>query len=139
MRSNSTLSLQVECYNNITATWSETTPMLTKRCRLGAAALNGKIYIAGGYDGNVFLKTVDCFDPVTNKWSKVADMNMKRSRVALVANCGKLYAIGGYDGSTNLSSVEMFDPETLTWTLARPMCAHEGGVGVAVVPLEPVI
>ena len=113
--------------------------MLTKRCRLGTASLNGKIYIAGGYDGNVFLKTVDCFDPVTNKWSKVTDMNVKRSRVALVANCGKLYAIGGYDGSANLCSVEVFDPETMAWTLTRSMCAHEGGVGVSVVPLEPAI
>ena len=140
MISNSSLlSRQVECYNNITGSWSETTPMLTKRCRLGAASLNGKIYIAGGYDGNVFLKTVDCFDPITNKWSKVADMNVKRSRVALVANCGKLYAIGGYDGSANLCSVEVFDPETMMWTLTRSMCAHEGGVGVAVVPLEPAI
>ena len=135
----SLLSRQVECYNNITGSWSETTPMLTKRCRLGTASLNGKIYIAGGYDGNVFLKTVDCFDPVTNKWSKVTDMNVKRSRVALVANCGKLYAIGGYDGSANLCSVEVFDPETMAWTLTRSMCAHEGGVGVSVVPLEPAI
>ena len=113
--------------------------MLSRRCRLGAASLDGKIYIAGGYDGNVFLKTVDRFDPVANKWTKLAEMNVKRSRVALVANCGKLYAIGGYDGATNLSSVEVYDPETMVWTLARSMCAHEGGVGVAVVPLEPVI
>lgn len=111
--------------------------MLSKRCRLGVAALNGRLYAAGGYDGNVFLKLVECYDPRMNTWTFVAPMNVKRSRVALVANCGRLYAIGGYDGVSNLNSVEVFDPELNTWSFAAPMCAHEGGVGVGVVPLEP--
>ncbi len=33
--------------------------MLTKRCRLGVAALNGRLYACGGYDGSVFLKTTE--------------------------------------------------------------------------------
>ena len=112
-------------------------PMLTKRCRLGVTSLNGKLYAAGGYDGSVFLKTVECFNPATDKWKSVQQMNVKRSRVALVATYGKLYAIGGYDGSANLSSVEVYDPEKDTWTFEKSMCAHEGGVGVGVVPVEP--
>ena len=65
-------------------------------------------------------------------------MLMERSRVTLVANCGKLYAVGGYDGFTNLNSVEMYDPDNSKWSLSVQMCAHEGGVGVGVIPLEPV-
>ena len=64
-------------------------------------------------------------------------MNVKRSRVALVATYGKLFAIGGYDGSSNLSSVEVYIPDTDTWTFVKDMCAHEGGVGVGVLPVEP--
>ena len=66
-------------------------------------------------------------------------MNVKRSRVALISNSGKLYAIGGYDGLKNLNSVEMYDPESNTWSFGASMCAHEGGVGVGVVPLEPTV
>jgi kelch-like protein 18 len=62
-------------------------------------------------------------------------MNVMRSRVALVANAGKLWAIGGYDGVSNLSTVECYDPESNKWTFVAPMCAHEGGVGVGVVPM----
>lgn len=114
-------------------------PMQSKRCRLGVATLNGRLYAAGGYDGSVFLRTVECYDPRTQKWNYVKAMNMKRSRVALVATCGKLYAIGGYDGVTNLNSVEMYDPELDTWIFVASMCAHEGGVGVGVMPIEPEI
>ena len=110
--------------------------MQSKRCRLGVAALNGKLYAAGGYDGSVFLKTVECYDPVKNEWKSVKSMNVKRSRVALVATYGKLYAIGGYDGASNLSSVEVYVPDTDTWTFVKEMCAHEGGVGVGVLPVE---
>lgn len=108
--------------------------MLTKRCRLGVATLNGKIYVCGGYDGATFLLTAEVYNPVTKQWSYIAPMNTMRSRVALVANCGRLYAIGGYDGTTNLSSVEIYLPEADRWDFVASMCAHEGGVGVGVVP-----
>ncbi|XP_052805467.1 kelch-like protein 18 isoform X2 [Mya arenaria] len=127
----------VECYNTSTNTWRYLAPMMSKRCRLGIAALNGKLYAAGGYDGSVFLKTVECYNPEKNEWRPVKAMKVKRSRVALVSTYGKIYAIGGYDGSTNLSSVEMYDPEKDTWEFVSPMTAHEGGVGVGVVPVEP--
>ena len=82
--------------------------MLSKRCRLGVAALNGKIYAVGGYDGSSFLKSVEMFDPRNNKWTFVASMNVTRSRVAVVANMDRLWAIGGYDGMKNLSTVRYF-------------------------------
>ncbi len=47
--------------------WREALPMLSKRCRLGVAALGGRIYACGGYDGSLFLKSVECFDPRENK------------------------------------------------------------------------
>ncbi|XP_033725796.1 kelch-like protein 18 [Pecten maximus] len=126
----------VECYNVSTNHWAYVTSMLTKRCRLGVAVLNGKLYAAGGYDGSVFLNTVECYDPITDKWSEIKSMQVRRSRVALVTVYGKLYAIGGYDGISNLTSVEMYNPESDSWIFVAPMMAHEGGVGVGVIPIE---
>lgn len=40
---------------------------------------------------------------------------------------------GGYDGQNNLTCVEMYDPVNDQWSMAPPMAAHEGGVGVGVV------
>jgi Kelch motif len=44
--------------------------MLTQRCRLGVATLNGKLYVCGGYDGSTFLETVEEYDPLKDKWVK---------------------------------------------------------------------
>lgn len=125
----------VECYNPDTNEWKLMPSMLTRRCRLGVATLNKKLYVCGGYDGSTFLQTAEVYDPQEQKWSFIARMNCMRSRVALVANCGKLYAIGGYDGAANLKTVEMYDPTEDTWTFVTPMAAHEGGVGVGVIPV----
>lgn len=48
--------------------WSTVKPMLSRRCRLGVATLNGKIYVCGGYDGATFLQTVEMFDPALNEY-----------------------------------------------------------------------
>ena len=143
----------VERYDFQTGKWTQMPSMQRKRCRLGVATLNGKIYICGGYDGSTFLQTAEVFDPETGKWSYIASMNVMRSRVALVTNGGLLYAIGGYgtdddiillsisyliclfylflDGVSNLSTVEVYNPETDQWKFVAPMCSHEGGVGVS--------
>ncbi|XP_049788546.1 kelch-like protein 18 isoform X2 [Schistocerca nitens] len=125
----------VERYDPRTGQWTSVLPMLTRRCRLGVATLNGKLYVCGGYDGSTFLQSVEMYDPILNQWKFVAPMNVMRSRVALVANMGKLWAIGGYDGVSNLSTVEVYDPNTDSWSFVSSMCAHEGGVGVGVIPI----
>lgn len=137
-------------YDPVTNTWTKVVPMLNRRCRLGVATLNGKLYACGGmllvhlfkqfshkftckgYDGNQFLRSVEMYDPNKDAWKLVAAMNVKRSRVALSANMGKLWAIGGYDGESNLSTVEVYDPEADSWTFVASMCAHGGGVGVRI-------
>lgn len=124
----------VERYDPRTDRWEIVEPMLTRRCRLGVTTFGGKIYVCGGYDGCTFLQTAEVYDPNLGRWSYIAPMRITRSRVALVANCGRLFAIGGYDGITNLSSVEMYDIENDCWEFSASMVAHEGGVGVGVIP-----
>lgn len=40
--------------------------MQIKRCRLGVATLNGKLYACGGYDGSTFLPSCEEYDPQTD-------------------------------------------------------------------------
>lgn len=57
---------QVERYDPLSGVWTVVKPMLTRRCRLGVATLNGKMYVCGGYDGSTFLQSVEVYDPVTD-------------------------------------------------------------------------
>lgn len=45
----------VERYNLEKDDWESVSPMLSKRCRLGAVAFDGRIYVAGGYDNPITL------------------------------------------------------------------------------------
>lgn len=126
----------VERFDPTTGVWLHAAAMLSKRCRLGVAVLGGALYACGGYDGSTFLRSVEAYDARAGRWTPVAAMNVARSRVALAANGDRLYAVGGYDGVANLSSVEVFDPRNGVWNFASSMCAHEGGVGLGVIPIH---
>ena len=73
----------------------------------------------------------------TGQWTSMsALMNVRRGRVGVVTSESKVYAIGGYDGMHNLTTIEIFDPEVGSWTMAGKMNRHEGGVGVAALPIN---
>ena len=67
-------------------------------------------------------------------WSYKSFLCTGRVGVAVISS--QIYAIGGYDGLANLSSVEMYDLESEVWSTAPHMNRHQGGVGVAVIPLD---
>ena len=69
--------------------------MPTFRYWPGVAALDNKIYVTGGYDGQ-HMSSLDCCDHNTNTWSQVANMNITRAGHSLVSLYGRLYAFGGY-------------------------------------------
>lgn len=60
--------MQVERFDPQTGQWTQVASMLTKRCRLGAAALNNKLYVCGGYDGSTFLRSVEVYDPIADQY-----------------------------------------------------------------------
>lgn len=65
----------VERYDPKENVWTKIKQMLNRRCRLGVATLNNKLYAVGGYDGNCFLKSVEEYCPTKDEWKLVAPMN----------------------------------------------------------------
>jgi kelch-like protein 18 len=116
----------VERYDPASDTWTKVKSMLSRRCRLGVATLNGKLYACGGYDGSSFLKSVECYDPNSDSWKIIAPMNVKRSRVALTANMGKLYGKNG--SSPDVRSSETLDFSSNWWIRRRIKSQHGGGL-----------
>ena len=59
--------------------------MSTAGYAFAMAAVQGKLYAAGGYDGNNLLATAEAFDPQQNRWEAVAPMSAVHRFGAVVA------------------------------------------------------
>mmetsp|Transcript_149942 Transcript_149942/g.462880 ORF Transcript_149942/g.462880 Transcript_149942/m.462880 type:complete len:443 (-) Transcript_149942:97-1425(-) len=121
-----------EVFDVGTATWTQLPPMATRRRALGAAALDGKVYAIGGFDGERELRTAEVFDLATSAWAPLPPMTRPRADVAAVALDGGLYVLGGQEYGQPTASVEVFTPSDGVWTPLPPMntarCCHAAGM-----------
>jgi hypothetical protein len=92
---------------------------------------NGKVLIAGGYDGNshTSIASAELYDPATETWRATGSLNTPRdSHTATLLPSGKVLVAGGEGISDLLDSAELYDPATGTWTPTGSMntvrCAH---------------
>lgn len=124
----------VEVYDPAANTWSVKAPIPTARNRAGVVALNGKIYVIGGYvispSAGPF-NTVEVYDIATNSWTTRAAMPTAREGLLAIAVREKIYAIGGLtsprDGSSATNAVEVYDPATDSWSIGlAPMPTARG-------------
>jgi len=68
----------------------------------GVAVLGGLVYIVGGFNGSLRVRTVDVYDPVKDVWSSIASMEARRSTLGAAVLNGLIYAVGGFDGSSGI-------------------------------------
>ncbi|EEC04199.1 ring canal protein, putative, partial [Ixodes scapularis] len=88
----------------------------------GLVALDGLIYMIGGFDGSQCFNCVRCFNPVfPSRWTERACMHVARCYVSVAVLEGKIYALGGYDGDRRTNTAERYDPVINTWTLIAEM------------------
>jgi N-acetylneuraminic acid mutarotase len=103
-------------YNPVTNSWTTKSSLPRSGLGHGAAVIDGKIYVVGGYATNGIDRTnlaeVDTYDPVTDLWESKASLPTPRSNLVVVVAAGKIYAIGGDRGVVN----EMYDPLLDAWS-----------------------
>lgn len=114
-----------ERYDACSSTWAAMAPMPARRGNVMAAALNGKIYVVGGYDSNYYYDyyydSNFVYNPTTNTWSSAARLPMALSGVAIAAANGKLYAFGGRGNNGLSGATYEYDPVADKWTGKSPM------------------
>ena len=86
------------------------------RSDMGTAAIESKLYLVGGTDGQQCLKSGCVIDLTTGESTEIAPMKSARSNFCLETIDGKLYAVGGWDGDRALDSVEQYNPQEDKWT-----------------------
>jgi subtilisin family serine protease/N-acetylneuraminic acid mutarotase len=131
----------VEAYDPAAKAWKPRAPLPRGMYAMGAAALGGKIYVAGGVpDGaqEPYYRTLLAYDPGRDAWEEKAPMREIRSFHALVALEGGLYAIGGVRAENFmageyrvLASGERYDPGTDTWSPIADLPAPRWGMAAA--------
>jgi len=95
--------------------WEEVAPINQARYNAFGAAMNGKVYIAGGCQGREALNTCEVYNPLTNEWQLMPRLKVPRISASMVCHEGRLYVLGGVKDSTRVLSVEVFNPEQSKW------------------------
>jgi N-acetylneuraminic acid mutarotase len=121
--------------------WTSRAPLPSARFGFGTAAINGKLYVAGGQvtvsATPPVLSSLQAYDPSTDSWADLAPMPTARTRTAATSLNGLLYVIGGlrpvqFD-IEHLATVEAYDPARDTWMTKASMPTARSGLAVAVV------
>jgi len=114
---------------NSTETWITKASMPTKRHGIGAAVVNNKIYVFGGWD----LDINEEYDPITNTWTTKSSMphNHAYPGVAVIKN--RIYVIGANEWGGDGYAIDVYDPINDSWTTKKPMPFQRWGFGVGVV------
>ena len=111
---------EVERFNPSDKSVEKVAPLNEARHNAFGAAMNDKIYVAGGIQECRLLNTCEVYDPSTNEWHLMADLCVPRHSASMVCFKEALYVIGGLKNINNQVltwelSVEMFDSETSEW------------------------
>ena len=89
----------------------------TVREAVGVGALDGRLYVVGGWDGST---TVERYRRATDQWETLAPMPTPRKYPCVTTLDGLLYVLGGDDDYGEVRVLEIYDPESDSWSTAAP-------------------
>ena len=91
------------------------------RYNASGAAMNGKVFIAGGQRSRKhYILISEVYDPSSNEWQCMTNLTLPHFNASMVCFEGILFVLGGTtyttsDGRTRTLKVEMFDPGINEW------------------------
>jgi N-acetylneuraminic acid mutarotase len=107
-------------YDPAAQTWTAIAPMRYAREHAAAAWINGRIYVAGGWDtAGDPVPQLEIYDPATNTWSSGAAMPAGLAASGVAVYNARLYVIGGCDAANcDHTNVQVYDPAANSWSAA---------------------
>jgi N-acetylneuraminic acid mutarotase len=118
--------------------WSTQAPLsLGPRQEMGVAAIGGRVYVVGGFDGaGQPIATVESYAVADNRWTQRASLPAPLHHVNLAAVGGKLYVVGALTGTdfAAAGTALVYDPGADAWSplSSMPVGTERGAAGVAV-------
>jgi N-acetylneuraminic acid mutarotase len=120
-----------------TSPWKKGAPFPEPDEELYGVALNGKMYVIGGWnDGNARGVNYE-YNPATDKWTKKQPMPRPAHHAALVAAKGKIYVMGGFVPPKDsaipvggawepIDNTWEYDPAADSWKSLAPLPGKRG-------------
>jgi N-acetylneuraminic acid mutarotase len=126
----------LEVYEPGAGAWEARAPLPAAVTGYALAALKGKMYLFGGWDGVAYRAETYVYDPASDRWSQATPMPSARAFAAASALGDVIYVAGGYDGERELDTLEAYDPAgegaaAGPWSTRSPMSEARGGLGMA--------
>lgn len=87
--------LEVKIQAQGAAGWTRLKDMPLPTAKFGIAALDGKIYVSGGYEGGNGYQTVQIYDVASESWNLGARLPVGTDNPSSVAAGGQIYVLGG--------------------------------------------
>lgn len=123
-----------------TPLWQSKSPMARARSYTAGAALNGKVYVVGGWAPGTFgiMGYIEEFNPATNAWTplnQLTAMPTMRQKLAAASLNGEVFAIGGANAAgIALDVVESYRPPPANlWTTRRKLPTARHSLAAAVI------
>ncbi|BCJ29385.1 carboxypeptidase regulatory-like domain-containing protein [Actinocatenispora sera] len=113
------ITREAYAYDSAVGKWQAIAPLPAARENAVGGFVNGRLYVAGGWDGqgNPSASTF-VYDPATDHWSTAPDLPAPKTAAAGAVSGGRLYVVAGCTTVTcdSASSVYAYDPHTATWS-----------------------
>ena len=103
---------------NSNPSWMTGASLPTARSEIAGAALDGKIYVIGGFDNSGSSSdSVEVYDVISDKWTTGEPLPQPLDHTAVASFDGRLYVVGGgYLDRAGLSDkLFIYDPSTKSW------------------------
>ena len=101
--------------------WEEAADINEGRYSAFGAAMNGKVFMAGGRQSwQKAISSCEVYSPSTDEWQLMPSLKVPRFTASMVCCKGRLYVVGGIiisdrNNYLRVLSVEEFDPERNEW------------------------
>lgn len=103
-------------------------------------ALDGEVFVIGGYDEEKVVDRVEAYDPSSDSWRDVAPLPGPRHHVNAAQVGGKIYVLGGLvtNGFNATGESFVYDPSSDGWSpiASMPAGTERGGAAVGVIGTE---
>jgi hypothetical protein len=114
-----TFTNALRAYNPATNTWTTLAPMAEAKNTRGAA-VNGKIYAVGGFNGVVNSARVDAYDIATNTWQALGTLPTTVSTQAVAVQGEWLWMVGDFTNQNYLAAYHTRTGQLRTFTSNLP-------------------